>query len=403
MERYGRNRKTHSARLGIIAAILVGLLSGAVSSQAGQAPPETAVVSGYEQLRAAGEYDEATLGELLLGELNCLSCHRLEVGAPERVATKSAPDLRRIAARAAPAWIQSFIEAPQQTKAGTTMPAALAGFAAEDQQRLAEDLTHFLVAQSYAAAPPAYAAFRFRAAIERGRDLYDSVGCSACHPPAEVVTDSVSVPKGDLASKWNVDALTAFLLNPDSVRYGSRMPSLHLTDSEARDLAVYLLREQEPRRVEYLPGFEFEYFTHPAPTDPAADAADGPRPDLSGLEPDGSGRINRLSLDLPISTRYRHHSYRFSGLLRVEAAGSYTVTVASDRNAAAEFWLDGELLTAKARGAVRQGSATADLTPGLLAVEVVYYRGEGGTRPTLDVTVATSSGDSVPLERLVVI
>jgi cytochrome c2 len=403
MERHGRNAKTPGVRSGTVAAILVAALSGTASSWAGQAPPETAVVAGYERLRAAGDHDADALGELLLGELNCLSCHRLQAGPPERVSTKSAPDLRRIGRRAAPAWIRSFIEAPHRTKPGTTMPSALAGFDAAERERLAEDLTHFLVAQSDGAAPSPYAPFRFRAAIERGRDLYDSVGCSACHPPSEVATTSVSVPKGDLASKWNVEALAAFLLNPDSVRYGSRMPSLHLSAAEARDLAVYLLREQEPQRVEYWPGFEFEYFAHPVPGDPASDSAEGPRPDLAGLEPDGSGRINRLSLRLPITTGYRYHSYRFSGLLRIPAAGAYTVTLASDRDAASEIRLDGEVITAKARGAVRQGSAIVELSPGLRAIEVEYYRGAGATRPALDVTIAADSGDAVPLERLVVV
>jgi len=208
-------------RLVSATAILLGVLSPSIPTWAGQSEPQAAVVAGYERLREAGGHESAALGEILLGELNCLSCHRLNEGAPVRVSTKSAPDLRRVGRRASPDWIRSFVAAPHDVKPGTTMPAVLEGFAADDRSRLADELTHFLMEQSDVSEAPAYPAFRFRATLERGRDLYEAVGCVACHHLDDVTMTSTSVPLGNLAAKWNVEGLAGFLLDPESSRYGS--------------------------------------------------------------------------------------------------------------------------------------------------------------------------------------
>ena len=52
------------------------------------------------------------------------------------------------------------------------------------------------------------------------------------------------MPLGQLASKTTPQALALFLANPLHARPSGRMPSLNLTNDEARAIAAYLLREQ---------------------------------------------------------------------------------------------------------------------------------------------------------------
>ena len=74
------------------------------------------VVPGYEFLRAASVADERAQGEILLGELNCLSCHGasgpLAAGIAERITTKPAPDLAGIGQRVTPDWLAAYLKDP---------------------------------------------------------------------------------------------------------------------------------------------------------------------------------------------------------------------------------------------------------------------------------------------------
>ena len=80
-----------------------------------------------------------------------------------------------------------------------------------------------------------------------GKDLFHSVGCVACHSPreengSESLADD-SVPMGNLADKYRLDGLVAFLKDPHAVRPSGRMPNMKLTHWEAIDLANYLLQD----------------------------------------------------------------------------------------------------------------------------------------------------------------
>ena len=356
---------------------LLGASSGALLGAEEQAEPTTMVVAGYERLRAAGTVGDAALGEILLGELNCLSCHvpgAAGGGVAERIDTKPAPDLRRIGQRATPEWIRELIDDPQASKPGTTMPQVLHGFAPAERARMADDLTHFLVAQSRPGDPPTFAPFRFRARVERGRELFHSVGCVACHATEGAITTTTpSVPLPDLAGKTHVSALADFLLDPEATRYSSRMPSLHLNSAEATDIAIYLLRGQEPQRAEYRPGFEFEYYVYVPQDEDSYSAFLGPPPDLDAEEPRATGRIGRLSLQLPIVMNRGDHSYRFSGLIRIEEAGSYSFTLRSDRGSASALTIDGTPVATKNGDSVRESAAQVDLAAGVHRVQVRYY------------------------------
>ena len=404
---------------------VVGVTALSVTAQAQTAYSATPpVVPGYEHLRLAGAADEAALGEILLGELNCLACHEPAPAVAARIPTRTAPDLDRIAERATGRWLTDYLLSPHEEKPGSAMPDVLHALDPDDREDVLRTLIGYLahrgtrteeeagspsrpvagppggrrgatpeVAASNGAAEPAdvlgdFPVHRFRAAVERGRKLFHSVGCVACHAPdsAEGEPAIPSVPLPDLNAKTSVAALAEFLLDPPAARPAGRMPPLHLAPEEAEDIAVYLLRGQTPFVAERRRGFEFEYFLDP--DEDAAGFFDRTAPDLREPRPDAAGRTATLSLDLPVATNDGDHAYRFSGLLRLPAAGRYTFTLASDRRSGASLRVSDELAAAKPPFSRRQADVTLDLGAAEHPVEVIYAIRGGTGRPFVDVEVA---------------
>src|SRR5437763_1832195 len=95
--------------------------------------PDHPVVPGFERFYADDKSDAARGGQLLLGELNCISCHKAEgCGAnapngPEAHPEKMAPILSDVGGRIKPAFLRKFLASPLAVKPGTTMPDLFAG------------------------------------------------------------------------------------------------------------------------------------------------------------------------------------------------------------------------------------------------------------------------------------
>jgi len=362
---------------------------------AGSADDVVPIVPGYETMLAAGLASDAAMGEVLLGELNCLSCHAAtDPDIAERVTTKAAPDLLDVGGRASAAWIVRFLGDPAALKPGTTMPAVLASYPVEEREELAELITHFLVDQSGAVRPAGYSPLRFGATVARGRALFHSVGCAACHSRegASGTPATPDVPLPELAVKNSVAGLRDFLRNPRRIRHGLRMPSLYLTEAEATDIAIYLLRDQRPESPKRARGFEFEYFI-----DDADEDAEGfftrPPPDFDAWEVVASGRMGELSLELPIRTRRGNHGLRYSSLIRIDAPGDYTFDLTSNRGSGSELLIDGEVVVTKPRDSGRLISSTIPLGRGDHPIEITYYMRGDGEEPFLDAAVG---GRNIP-------
>jgi len=192
------------------------------------APP---VVGGLQR-----DGTEKLAGAVLVSELGCVACH---ASGRAEFAAKAGPDLSAVGGRVVGGHLRRFIEAPSATKPGTTMPDVLGHLPAAERAATAEALAHYLA--SLGGASPTFTR-PVPEAIERGRKLYHSVGCVACHSPEAPLADSV--PLGPAAEKYSLASLTKFLEDPLAVRPGGRMPDLKLDHFEAQDLASYLLRAQ---------------------------------------------------------------------------------------------------------------------------------------------------------------
>ncbi len=97
------------------------------------------IVAGFERFSSGGKADSAQGGQLLLGELNCVSCHQTSDNAVWR---KPAPILDEVAGRVRVSHLKKFLADPQAVKPGTTMPNLFAGD--PDKAQKVEALVHFL-------------------------------------------------------------------------------------------------------------------------------------------------------------------------------------------------------------------------------------------------------------------
>lgn len=331
-----------------------------------QTLPAQPIVSGYERWNQHPDrFSGAQRGELLLAELGCVACHGVDAVTAERLDSRVAPDLGAIAKRVAPAYLHRFLADPQAAKPGTPMPNVLHGLSPEARSEEVDALVHFLATLQSAGTqssetglpsktedssnPPGVSAVGVESVtvadgseaaeieIEMGRKHFATRGCVACHappgpPPARSNEDPSSedpsenslpsVPLGDLAAKTTVRALQNFLLNPHRVRPLSRMPLFRLNLTAARELAVYLLRDQFPRRGTFspTPGLVYEHVPfEAADASPNFDEAANKPPTRTGMTP---WQIQGYGVP------EQHVAIRFSGELEVAEAGDY------------EFWVE---------------------------------------------------------------
>jgi len=168
-------------------------------------------------------------GRVLLGELGCTSCHQAGDTAIER---RVGPNLATVGNRVQADYLQTFLLSPHATEPGTVMPDVLRKLDGKELHRTAEALTHYL--RSHATDEPIRTAVDSEAA-ERGRALYESIGCQTCHAES-------SASQQRQEQKYTVQSLQAFLLAPHEARPAARMPKMALSPAEAFELANHLLQ-----------------------------------------------------------------------------------------------------------------------------------------------------------------
>ena len=210
---------------------ILGFLALLCGHAAAAGAAESPVIGGLER-----EGAEKFAAAVLVSELGCAACHASGQAA---FAAKAGPDLSAVGGRVNGAHLQRFIANPSSVKPGTTMPDVLGHLPEAERDDAANELAHYLALLG----KPAALALPAAEAVERGRALYHSVGCVACHSPEKALPSSV--PLGPVAEKYSLVSLTEFLKGPLAARPGGRMPDSHLEHDEAEDIASYLLREQK--------------------------------------------------------------------------------------------------------------------------------------------------------------
>lgn len=358
--------------------ILVPSLPDAGSAAAqGPAAPNLAaagpVVPGYERLlkdparkpSLDDEDDDAPkpdpkiaqleAGFVLLGELNCLSCHEASKELKSVLFPKQAPVLDAIGSRVTVDFLRRYLAAPHQVKPGTTMPELFKGNEAE-RAKLAEPLVHYLASTGALRhnTPDATSA-------ARGDDTFHKVGCVACHGSRREGAKpfATAVPLGDLSLKYGIASLTDFLKDPLKVRPSGRMPHLNLEEKDARDLANFLLRG-----IKVDPNMKYAYFEGNFPT----------VPDFTSMKPKATGKV--AGFDLGVAARKGDFGMRFEGFLQITKPGDYQFHLGSD---------DGSRLTIDGKEVVLNDGvhpfgwkdARTKLTAGAHPIAVDFTQGGG--------------------------
>jgi len=275
---------------------------------AADVPPR---VIGFERFYAAAGSDAVAAGNLLLGELNCTSCHQTDAGRTPEIQKKQAPVLDSVCSRVKPQYLLKFLADPQATKPGTTMPNVLAGIPEAERGPIVEEIVHFL-----ATTGNVIHTNPMRQQVARGELFYHESGCLACHDPRKDPAPpplSTSIPIGTPSRKYTLPGLTQFLENPLAVRPGGRMPHLNLTSGEAKDIASFLLND-----LDIAAGLQFAYYEGTWDT----------LPDFSKLQPRRTG--DAANFDLTVARRRDNFALRFDGTISLPKDGDYLFLIGSD-------------------------------------------------------------------------
>jgi len=308
--------------IGILAAYL--LIPAAASAHP--------IVPGFERFFTGDKADLAAGGQLLLGELNCTSCHQ----PSGEVANKQAPILDAVASRVKVSYLREFLSDPQAVKPGTTMPALFNGD--PDKAAKVEALVHLLASTGTLR----HEKPDVKATII-GRDLYTKIGCVACHGPRNINGEpeknqpAFIVPLGDLKSKYTIASLADFLDNPLHARPSGRMPKLMLPNPgakkdarDSRDIANFLLQGIKVGQVQGIGTTNYSYY----------EGSWKLLPDFSKLKPKATG--TGAAFDISAAKRPNDYALRFEGYFKLASAGEYTFTLTSDDGA--KLYVDGKLV-----------------------------------------------------------
>ncbi|MFM2382197.1 MAG: hypothetical protein RL515_184, partial [Verrucomicrobiota bacterium] len=151
---------------------------------AGAALGAEPLVTGFERFHAATPTAEG--GRLLYNELGCVNCHGGVTGLP----AMRGPALATVNQRVRSEWLRKFIADPASVHPGTVMPQVLAK--ADAQTLLA--IEHYLASLKPKTASKAPAKI-MHVNGARGGELFNTLGCVACHAPGKGFVPPDGLPK----------------------------------------------------------------------------------------------------------------------------------------------------------------------------------------------------------------
>jgi mono/diheme cytochrome c family protein len=374
-----------------VALAIGSIFSG--RSLSADVPPR---VAPFARFFADEQSDSVAGGQLLLGELNCTSCHQAEPPLENLVVKKPAPILDTVGSRVRPKYLLKFLGDPQGTKPGTTMPNVLASLPDAERNEKVEALVHFLAATGELTESPA-----MRQSVNRGQTLFHTIGCVACHDPHNDESTPplpTSIPLGTPSRKYTIPGLTQFLADPLAIRPGGRMPHVVRDAAEARDIASYLCRD-----LDIGSGLQFAVYK----------GSWEKLPDFHRLQPVEVGEAEGFRVD--VTSLKDHFALRFDGHIQIPSDGNYLFLLHSDDGA--KLYIDGKLIVDNdGVHAPQQKRKQMQVKAGLHTVAVEYFEQagqeelkvefQGPNMPQQDLAVLITApprkGDKPPEEHFVV-
>ncbi len=218
------------------------------------------------------EAPKISRGISLVRELGCNGCHTLPGTEGLR---KAGPDLSRIQEKVSPAWLVSWIRKPKDYNPRTRMPY----FSLTDQE--AFDIATYVWRQGgRKTAAGKVPNLDDPARIQKGKSVFEAVGCLGCHIRNEKDLNPGPLLKGvngrpivyrnrdfapalqNIGAKVQPDWLRRWLKNPKAYWHDTKMPSLRLSDKEADAVTSYLIsltppsKRPKPRKLGDAASFE---------------------------------------------------------------------------------------------------------------------------------------------------
>ncbi len=200
---------------------------------------------GVELIKGATVLNE---GRRAIESYGCYACHKIAGWGENK--RKPGPSLLKIAGKVDKEWFKSWVWEPRSFNKHSRMP----GFFRQSNNSKPEFVRYNMAEVNAIAeyiwdkSKPYAPTEKFHPGnAENGKKIISQVGCLGCHGVDGLEDQSNKIKAGaapwltGLGSKVQPDWLVTWLKKPNHYQEDTIMPSLRLSDSEANDIATYLL------------------------------------------------------------------------------------------------------------------------------------------------------------------
>lgn len=211
-------------------------------------PPRIFAHEPADETASLHKQQQADRGAVLAQALGCCHCHTgASPSAFDRLLTPEqvlpGPRLDKLGGRVRPGWVAAWLASPHAQRPDARMPALFEDMPSD--REAIQTITAFLTqGKDDVPRPSGNAA--------KGRKLFESAGCAACHHQASRERkrpqehDRTQAPAlVGLGAKWTTQGLADFVHHPLATREHGRMPDFGFTAQEASDLAAWLLSDRD--------------------------------------------------------------------------------------------------------------------------------------------------------------
>jgi len=222
----------------------------------------------------AGDAPRVTEGYRLFERYGCYACHKVDWFPTKR---RPGPSLKNLAAKVTPDFVDPWIKEPKAFRPTTWMPQVFhLENLPDDEVVVVSEYGHgreILGREWNDSAVAAITAFLFanhpelklpeipvEGAPDRGREVFNVVGCTACHNMAEFPGEEEEFPnatfvarefntKGPnlrgVATKIDRKWLYHWIKDPQAYWSETLMPNLRLSDQDAADIVAYMMDDPD--------------------------------------------------------------------------------------------------------------------------------------------------------------
>ncbi|MDD4973089.1 MAG: c-type cytochrome [Bacteriovorax sp.] len=201
--------------------------------------------SGVELIKGATVLNE---GRQSIEKYGCYACHKIAGWGENR--RKPGPSLLKIASKVDKEWFKSWVWEPRSFNKHSKMPAFFRQSNNSKPEFVRMNMAEVNAIAEYIwdKSKPYVATEKFHPGnADNGKKIISQVGCLGCHgvDGLEDQSNKVKAYAGPwltgLGSKVQPDWLVTWLKKPSHYQEDTIMPSLRLSDTEANDIATYLL------------------------------------------------------------------------------------------------------------------------------------------------------------------